>query len=161
MNATRSIDRPATRRRCLTQRRQEALEGYLLASPWFVGLALLTVIPFFLSIYYSFTNYDVFTRQDWVGAANYQGVLYDETFRTALVNTAIYTDAQRAANVLELRAGDVMTRKPVSIAPATLAVEALNIMEQRKITSLVVLDGVSNRLAGVVHLHDLWRTELV
>jgi len=68
---------------------------------------------------------------------------------------------ERAGNVLELRAGDVMTRRPVSIAPATLAVEALNIMEERKITSLVVVDAASNRLAGVVHLHDLWRTELV
>ena len=66
---------------------------------------------------------------------------------------------ERAANVLELRAGDVMTRKPISIPPSTLAVEALNIMEQRKITSIVVVDGA--RLAGVVHLHDLWRTELV
>jgi len=66
---------------------------------------------------------------------------------------------ERAANVLELRAGDVMTRRPVSIPPATLAVEALNIMEQRKITSIVVVDGA--KLAGVVHLHDLWRTELV
>jgi len=66
---------------------------------------------------------------------------------------------ERAANVLELRAGDVMTRRPISIPPSTLAVEALNIMEQRKITSIVVVDGA--RLAGVVHLHDLWRTELV
>jgi arabinose-5-phosphate isomerase len=68
---------------------------------------------------------------------------------------------ERAANVLELCAADVMTRGPIAIAPATLAVEALNIMEQRKITSLVVVDGITNRLAGVVHLHDLWRTELV
>ena len=48
---------------------------------------------------------------------------------------------ERGADILELTAGDVMTRGPVSIAPATLAAEALNIMEQRKITSIVVVDG--------------------
>ena len=34
-------------------------------------------------------------------------------------------------------------------------------MEQRKITSIVVVDGDAQRVAGVVHLHDLWRTEMV
>jgi len=39
-----------------------------------------------------------------------------------------------------------------------LAAEALNIMEQRKITSLVVAeDGEPQRIAGVLHIHDLWR----
>ena len=42
----------------------------------------------------------------------------------------------------------------------TLAAEALNILEQRKITSIVVVDD-DRRVEGVVHLHDLWRTELV
>ena len=66
-----------------------------------------------------------------------------------------------APGILELNAGDVMTRGPVSIPPSTLATEALNIMEQRKITSIVVADGShSQRVAGVVHLHDLWRMEM-
>lgn len=65
-----------------------------------------------------------------------------------------------APGILALTAGDVMTRGPVAIPPSTLAVEALNLMEQRKITSLVVVDG-DRRVAGVVHLHDLWRTEMV
>ena len=62
----------------------------------------------------------------------------------------------KAPGLLELTAGDVMTRGPVSIPPATLAAEALNIMEQRKITSIVVVDGGTRRVSGVVHLHDLW-----
>jgi arabinose-5-phosphate isomerase len=68
---------------------------------------------------------------------------------------------ERASDILELRAVDVMTRGPVSIRPAMLAVEALNVMEQRKITSIVVVDDITKRVAGVVHLHDLWRTEMV
>ena len=66
----------------------------------------------------------------------------------------------RAPGILELTAADVMTRAPVSIPPTTLATEALNIMEQRKITSIPVVDGDTRRVAGVVHLHDLWRTEM-
>ena len=64
-------------------------------------------------------------------------------------------------DILSLTAADVMTRNPVSINPGILAAEALNIMEQRKITSIVVVDGKSDRVAGVVHLHELWRTDLV
>ena len=66
----------------------------------------------------------------------------------------------RAPGILDLTAGDVMTRGPVTIPPETLAAEALNIMEQRKITSIVVVDPGSKSVAGVVHLHDLWRTEM-
>jgi arabinose-5-phosphate isomerase len=66
----------------------------------------------------------------------------------------------RAPGILELTAADVMTRGPVSIRPATLAAEALYIMESRKITSIVVVDDERHRVAGVVHLHDLWPTEM-
>jgi arabinose-5-phosphate isomerase len=62
----------------------------------------------------------------------------------------------KAATILEMTAADVMTKGPVTIAPGTLAVEALRLMEQRKITSVVVVDSPARRLAGVVHLHDLW-----
>ena len=63
-------------------------------------------------------------------------------------------------NVLARRAGDVMTADPIAIGRRTLAAEALNLLEQRKITALVVVDA-ERRVEGVIHLHDLWRTELV
>jgi arabinose-5-phosphate isomerase len=62
--------------------------------------------------------------------------------------------------ILELTAADVMTHHPVAIRRTQLAVEALNIMEERKITSVVVIDG-ERAVEGVVHLHDLWRTEMI
>ena len=64
------------------------------------------------------------------------------------------------ANLLTRRAADVMTRNPVTVAPGALAAEAIRVMEERKITSLVVV-GASGRIEGVVHLHDLWRTEMI
>ncbi|MGQ0734556.1 MAG: KpsF/GutQ family sugar-phosphate isomerase [Acidobacteriota bacterium] len=65
-----------------------------------------------------------------------------------------------SSNVLELTAGDVMTPNPVAIARSALAAQALNILEQRKITSIVVIDD-ARQVEGVVHLHDLWPTGLV
>ena len=62
--------------------------------------------------------------------------------------------------LLERRAEDVMTRNPITIAPDTLAVEALRILEERKITAVVVIDAQNTPL-GVVHLHDLWRTGMI
>jgi arabinose-5-phosphate isomerase len=61
--------------------------------------------------------------------------------------------------ILDRPAASVMTREPVTVRPELLAVEALNLMEGRKITSLVVVDA-DRRPEGVVHLHDLWQTEM-
>lgn len=66
---------------------------------------------------------------------------------------------QRSGAVLELSAEECMTANPVTIAADEFASAALRLMEQRKITSVVVLDG-ARRVAGVVHLHDLWTLEL-
>jgi arabinose-5-phosphate isomerase len=59
---------------------------------------------------------------------------------------------------LDRPASTVMTPRPVTIAPTVLAVEALKMLEDRKISSLVVVEG--GRVTGVLHLHDLWRTEM-
>ena len=61
---------------------------------------------------------------------------------------------------LEMRAGDCMTRGAQTIGPHVLASEALNLMEKRKITSIVVVDE-AKAVLGVVHLHDLWTLELM
>jgi arabinose-5-phosphate isomerase len=67
----------------------------------------------------------------------------------------------KTADIRQLTAAAVMTRNPVTVPPSMLAVEALNIMEGRKITSLVVVEEPGKRVSGVVHLHDLWRTEMI
>ena len=63
------------------------------------------------------------------------------------------------ADTTALSAADVMTKSPVTIPPSTLAAEALNLLEDQRITSLIVVDD-AGRVDGGVHLHDLWRTEL-
>jgi len=67
---------------------------------------------------------------------------------------------QREGNrALSLTAGDCMTREPATIGRGELATRALNLMEARKITSLLVVDP-AGRLEGVVHIHDLWETQM-
>jgi len=61
---------------------------------------------------------------------------------------------------LELTAGQAMTRDPQTIGAHTLASEALNLMEKRRITSVVVT-GDDGLVLGVVHLHDLWTLQLI
>jgi arabinose-5-phosphate isomerase len=67
---------------------------------------------------------------------------------------------QREGNrALALAARDCMTPHPVTIGGTELATRALNLMEARRITALLVVDG-GGKLEGVVHIHDLWRTEM-
>jgi len=84
------------------------------------------------------------------------GIITDGDLRRHMVG------AQAAAgrSILDRRAADLMTRNPVTIAGSTLAVEAIRLLEQRKITSVVVVDN-DRRVQGVVHLHDLWRTQFI
>jgi arabinose-5-phosphate isomerase len=62
-------------------------------------------------------------------------------------------------HALEHTAGEIMNPKPLTIDGAALASSALALMEERKITSLIVI-AADDRVEGVVHLHDLWSLEL-
>jgi|SRR6266542_151565 len=67
---------------------------------------------------------------------------------------------RKGKDALDLSAGECMTRKPKTISRNEFAATALALMEERKITSLVVVDG-TDTLEGIIHLHDLWGTEMV
>ena len=80
------------------------------------------------------------------------GVISDGDLRRLLEN--------RGKDALELHAQDCMTRSPKTIGPQEFAAAALARMEEMKITSLVVVDA-ERHVRGVVHLHDLWGTEMM
>jgi len=61
---------------------------------------------------------------------------------------------------LSKTAGDAMNARPRTIASSELAARALAILEERKITSLIVVDA-EQKVEGVIHLHDLWGVELI
>jgi arabinose-5-phosphate isomerase len=67
---------------------------------------------------------------------------------------------KRGKDVLDLTAGECMTANPRTIGANEFAATALALMEEKKITSLVVVDG-RRTVLGIVHLHDLWGTEMM
>lgn len=73
------------------------------------------------------------------------GIFTDGDLRRAL---------DRGEDVRNMTMGDAMSRHPTTVRSNTLAVEALTIMENRKITSLVVANEL-NQPVGVLHMHDL------
>ena len=62
-------------------------------------------------------------------------------------------------SIFQKNARECMTPNPVTIARGGLATEALNLMEEKKITSLVIKNK-AGKVEGIIHLHDLWRTEM-
>jgi len=67
---------------------------------------------------------------------------------------------KRGKDVMDLTAGEAMTRDPKTIGKHEFAATAIAVMEEKKITSLMVVDG-DQRVEGIVHLHDLWGTEMM
>ena len=87
-----------------------------------------------------------------VESARLVGIISDGDLRRLL--------EKRGKDVMDLTAGEAMTRSPKTIGKHEFAATALAVMEEKKITSLVVVDA-SGKLEGIVHLHDLWTTELM
>jgi arabinose-5-phosphate isomerase len=77
------------------------------------------------------------------------GIITDGDLRRAMSVTS---------SLLERTAADVMTKYPVTLKRTTLAGDARQVLEQRKITSVVVVDA-EQRVEGVLHLHDLWGSD--
>ncbi len=67
---------------------------------------------------------------------------------------------KRGKDGMDLTAGEAMTRDPKTIPSQEFAATALALMEEKKITSLMVVNG-SGKLEGIVHLHDLWGMEMM
>jgi len=79
------------------------------------------------------------------------GILTDGDLRRLMLKLPDHT--------LEMNAAECMTRNPVTIAGRELASTALHLMEQKKITSVVVVNE-GGQVAGVLHLHDLWTLQM-
>jgi arabinose-5-phosphate isomerase len=66
---------------------------------------------------------------------------------------------KRKKEALDLTAAECMTKNPVTLERTELAASALRLMEEKKITSVVIVDN-ERRVEGMVHLHDLWTLQL-
>lgn len=71
--------------------RREEIAGWLMAMPWVLGILLWTLGPFGAAAYLSLTNYDILTRAEFVGLANFGKMLFhDPLFWKALKVTTVY-----------------------------------------------------------------------
>ena len=86
------------------------------------------------------------------GAGRLAGIISDGDVRRQL--------ERHGYTLLDRTAGECMTRDPVVIGRRELATAALDVMEARKITSLLIVDA-QGAVEGVLHLHDLWKTEMI
>ena len=89
---------------------------------------------------------------------------YNE-YKQKMKIAGIFTDGDlrrvfdMGVDVRQLGIADVMTPGGIRVRPGILAVEALNLMQSRHITSVLVADG--DHLLGVLHMHDLLRAGVV
>ena len=78
------------------------------------------------------------------------GIITDGDIRRMLENNL---------DIQSLRASDIMSLNPIQVEAETMAVKALEIMEQNNITQILVTDDGS--YAGVVHFHDLLKEGII
>ena len=75
----------------LNKRKRDAIAGYLFILPTFVGVMTFSIIPIFLSILLSFTDWNFAGKPNFVGLSNYVREFSSDVFRKSLVNTVYYT----------------------------------------------------------------------
>lgn len=74
-----------------TRSRARIPTGLLFLLPVIATFAFVRIVPTLSAFYLSFTDYSGLESPVWIGLDNYRALLGDEVFRTALLNTAIYT----------------------------------------------------------------------
>ncbi len=71
----------------MNARTRENLTAFWFLLPFLIGLVVFFLFAFLRTIWYSFTNYNLFDKSDWVGLQNYADVFKDSLFIQALINT--------------------------------------------------------------------------
>lgn len=73
------------------RRRGEGRSAVWFLTPWGIGVAWLVVVPSALAVYWSFTQFNLFTAPRWVGLANYAELFSDPVFLRSVTNTLYMT----------------------------------------------------------------------
>jgi len=77
-------------RRVDRRRRAENRAAYIFLSPWILGMVAVVAVPMVMSLYLSFTDYNLLEAANWVGLENYRRLLEDPRYLQALTVTATY-----------------------------------------------------------------------
>ena len=140
--AASSPSAPSRRRKLnLTRKVADNIAGFVFLIPWIIGMVVLVLGPFVTSLYLSFTNYDLFTKSDWIGLQNYIDLFTkDSKFIKSLIVTFTY----------------VLVSVPLRLIVAL----ALAVLLNRKMRGLTFYRSVfylPSMLGGSVGIAVLWR----
>lgn len=91
---------PGLRRPMLSERVQEAVAAYLFLAPFLFSLVVFFAYAFARTLYFSFTQYDLFSAPTWVGLRNYVALLTEPRFLTALQNSITFAVVVTAAQTV-------------------------------------------------------------
>ena len=137
MTVAQRIQKSNQRRWWNTLSGRRAIAGYLLASPWLLGLTLLFAYPMLYAIYISFTRWRVIGGSAWIGLDNYKRMLSDPMVVHSLKVTATYTALAvplrllvgfLMAFLLNQRVKGVSVFRTVYYAPSVLSGPAIAIL---------------------------------
>jgi multiple sugar transport system permease protein len=70
--------------------RRDTVAGYAFLSPWLIGFVALTLGPMLMSLYFAFTDYNLFTAPEWIGLGNFERLLSDPRFAQSVQITLVY-----------------------------------------------------------------------
>jgi multiple sugar transport system permease protein len=134
--------RPAAARQAAPRRRaRQDAAAYLFLAPWLAGLFLLTLGPTLVSLYLSFTNFDLLQAPSWAGLENYE---------------RMFTEDQRFRNALSVTFWYVVLSVPFELVFA-LAVAMILDRGLRALSLYRALFYVPSLLGGSVAIAVLWR----
>jgi multiple sugar transport system permease protein len=91
-NTPVALDAPRAKTRLSPMARQEEITGWLMASPWLIGILIWILWPFGAAAYLSFTDYDILRRSNFVGLDNFRTMFTDDPlFWQSMRVTTVYS----------------------------------------------------------------------
>lgn len=140
-------------------RRKYQYVGYLYIAPWIFGLLVFQLYPFFASLYYSFTDYSMFSEPVFVGIRNYLQIFQnDMDFRNSLLVTINYVFyavplklafALLVAMILNQKLKTINFYRTVYYIPSILGGSVAVAVLWR---FLFAHDGIMNQILSIVHI---------
>lgn len=139
--------------------------GYLFILPNFLGFLVFMLIPILMSLYFSFTNYDVISTIEFVGLENYIHLFQDEQFIVAILNTLWFTVLTVPVGViLSLLLAVLLNRqiRGIAILRTLIFIPVITSMVAVSLVWSMLYEengGLLNTLLGYLHLPSVaWLT---
>ena len=139
--------------------------GYLFILPNFLGFLVFMLVPILMSLYFSFTNYDVISTIEFVGLENYINLFQDEQFIVAILNTLWFTVLTVPVGViLSLLLAVLLNRqiRGISIFRTLVFIPVITSMVAVSLVWSMLYEengGLLNTLLGYLHLPSVaWLT---